>query len=315
MARQVRQARKTRKTPPPLTPRWLDLAAPLPTYKIDRILLDCADLHDINMGVARYWRETAERSRSAFNKALQILLMSDEKASDKERRQRQLARWEAKNARIDALFADIRRLRDCINNTDAKRVLPAALPRDEWLAKCSGEPPDYDDERFQEWFTERYGEWPDDDDDKRYYDEWSDGDDKGKTVKQAFIEWLEQQYDGDDERKAVEQAFDELKTALDLFLARVYIVQWPRHRGGNHDRLASTYIAVLANSRLWPFTPVTCDNFKDFARLLAAGWEDLGLPLDYSGYGKRNYDSLYEFIYERVRKHPILKSRISPPPE
>jgi hypothetical protein len=270
-------------------PQPLDLNKPVPTYEIDRLMLNrigpadyefrhsCHSCRAISVAqqsprwsgstshrlfqsiVSGYrydmWR--AQTVRSAFNFALG----SARWASYKPQREQE---WVIAKERTDALFADIKRLWERINKTDLEHLLQIAMPAEPFIVG----------ERLLD-----YGEDP-----------------------QAEIE-------------AVDQARNELRAAIERFLASVYIPHYlPHRRGGHHDWLVSTYISVLAkDSRLWPFTPVTPDNYTDFARLLTAGWEDLQLPLDYTGYGKRNYDSLYEMIYERVRKHPDLKSRISPP--
>jgi hypothetical protein len=109
----------------------------------------------------------------------------------------------------------------------------------------------------------------------------------------------------------IDQHFAELRAACDRFLASLHIPSELRPAVGHQDRLASIFIKELANSEaLAPLTPVTRDNHTDFARLVTAGWDDLKLP---HYYDTDHCDSLYEWIYNRVRKHRDLKSRISPP--
>ena len=76
----------------------------------------------------------------------------------------------------------------------------------------------------------------------------------------------------------VEDRFDDLRTAVERFLSDVMMPLY-KSGAGNNDLFTRRYIQTLADDwRLSPFIPVTQDNWREFARLISAGWEDLGLP-------------------------------------
>ncbi len=105
----------------------------------------------------------------------------------------------------------------------------------------------------------------------------------------------------DHERNAleVEDRFDDMQTAVERFLSDVMMPLY-KSGAGNNDLFTRWYIQTLADDwRLSPFIPVTQGNWQEFARLISAGWEDLGLPAAI-GTGK-GYSSVYGWLSDRVR--------------
>jgi hypothetical protein len=96
----------------------------------------------------------------------------------------------------------------------------------------------------------------------------------------------------------VESEIGHLKAAVEEFMSLVTIPKY-RIETGNYDLLTRKYIGYLSrHDGLRPFTPVNEQNWKEFVRLLAAGWEDLGFP---RAHGGKTYPTVYGWLSDRVR--------------
>ena len=225
--------------------RPLDPNAPVPTYRIDRIILGCAQLREQDGGHDHYIRSRAGAFRYAFN----VALRSAERAVPLED--------EFKNAKKESelFFEQVRRFDRFINDPNIEineknieSIRHVALPT---VQECY-----FDDEKLP-------------------------GDDP--------------QQDADN----VEEEVTKLCEAVASFLANLEIPAY-RMNAGNRDLFTSTFIKELAeNTQLYPFTPVIQDNWRGFAKLLAAGWEDLGLSRAVRD--SKSYSSVYGWLADRVR--------------
>jgi hypothetical protein len=100
----------------------------------------------------------------------------------------------------------------------------------------------------------------------------------------------------------------------DLFADDIYtspLDKWLTTTYGNHDWPVWIFIDEMAKSSL---DPITRDNYLRFAELLAAGWQDLGLPLKpriNRPNLKRGYGNIAQWMKDRVRHQLDFR----PPPK
>jgi hypothetical protein len=245
-------------------PKALNPDAPVPTYKIDRIVEENDELKKIHGGHSHYLVSSARAFRNAFNLATQAAI--DDDASIKAFSQRK--------AKTEYVFQELRRVARLLDTTDAATISAVAVP----------------------------------------------------------VELTRPPYVSESDIERTEDAFADLRASITSFLITIELPSYRCAAGGNHDRMTHRFIRELAgDGRLWPFTPVTRANFRPFARLLAAGWEDVGLPRAVRPRGGAglarsdgtSYHSVYGWLSDRVRtqlgfrsfKKPIQNPKRFPGPQ
>jgi hypothetical protein len=99
-------------------PKELNPDAPVPTYKIDRIVEENDELKNIHDGHSHYALSTARRFRHAFNSAMSA-------AVDIDRLNKEFA---DRHTETDYLFQELRRLGGLLDKTDVETISAVAVP-------------------------------------------------------------------------------------------------------------------------------------------------------------------------------------------